>query len=89
MDFIRYSLSNEAILTFIEKLNCLEGITIRIDGEITELSQQEYNGKRVLVTIEDDVGGKSSNQLKGTDFHGEAKIIVKIWTVVNALQRHL
>lgn len=50
MDFIRYSLSNEAILTFIEKLNCLEGITIRIDGEITELSQQEYNGKRVLVT---------------------------------------
>ena len=56
LDFIRYSLSNEAILTFIEKLNCLDGITIRIDGEITELSQQEYNGKRVLVTIEDDVG---------------------------------
>lgn len=56
LDFIRYSLSNEAILTFIEKLNCLDGITIRIDGEITELSQQEYNGKHVLVTIEDDVG---------------------------------
>lgn len=56
LDFIRYSLSNEAILTFIEKLNCLDGITIRIDGEITELSQQEYNGKRVLVTIEDDAG---------------------------------
>lgn len=56
LDFIRYSLSNEAIRTFIEKLNCLDGITIRIDGEITELSQQEYNGKRVLVTIEDDVG---------------------------------
>lgn len=55
-DFIRYSLSNEAIRTFIEKLNCLDGITIRIDGEITELSQQEYNGKRVLVTIEDDAG---------------------------------
>lgn len=56
LDFIRYSLSNEAILTFIEKLNCLEGITIRIDVEITELSQQEYNGKRVLVTIEDNTG---------------------------------
>ncbi len=56
LDFIRYSLSNEAIRTFIEKLNCLDGITIRIDGEITELSQQEYNGKRVLVTIEDDAG---------------------------------
>lgn len=32
LDFIRYSLSNEAIRTFIEKLNCLDGITIRIDG---------------------------------------------------------
>ena len=58
LDFIRYSLSNEAIRTFIEKLNCLDGITIRIDGEITELSQQEYNGKRMLVTIEDDAGAK-------------------------------
>ena len=56
LDFIRYSLSDEAIRLFIHKLNCLDGITIRIDGEITELSQQEYNGKRVLVIIEDDTG---------------------------------
>lgn len=56
LDFIRYSLSNEAIRSFISMLNCLEGITIRIDGEITELSQQDYNGKRVLVIIEDDTG---------------------------------
>jgi len=56
LDFIRYSLTDEAIRAFIGKLNCLDGITIRIDGEITELSQQEYNGKRVLVIIEDDTG---------------------------------
>jgi len=56
LDFIRYSLSDEAIFSFISKLNCMDGITIRIDGEITELSQQEYNGKRVLVIIEDDMG---------------------------------
>ena len=56
LDFIRYSLSDEAIRSFISKLNCLDGITIRVDGEITELSQQEYNGKRVLVIIEDDTG---------------------------------
>ena len=56
LDFIRYSLSDESIRTFIDKLNCLDGITIRIDGDITELSQQEYNGKRVMVIIEDDTG---------------------------------
>lgn len=56
LDFIRYSLSDEAIRLFISSLNCLDGITIQIDGEITELSQQEYSGKRVLVIIEDDTG---------------------------------
>ena len=56
LDFIRYSLSDDAIRSFISHLNCLDGITIRIDGDISELSQQEYNGKRVLVTIEDDTG---------------------------------
>ncbi len=56
LDFIRYSLSDESIRNFIVKLNCIDGITIRIDGEITPLSQQEYNGKRVFVVIEDDTG---------------------------------
>ena len=56
LDFIRYSLSDDSIRAFIEKLNCLDGITIRITGEIEELSQQEYNGKRVIISIEDDTG---------------------------------
>ena len=56
LDFIRYSLSDESIRKFINKLNCLKGITISIEGEITELSQQEYNGKRVNVLITDDTG---------------------------------
>ena len=56
LDFIRYSLSDESIRAFIQKLNCLEGIRISIIGDITELSQQEYNGKRVSVLIEDDTG---------------------------------
>lgn len=56
LDFIRYSLSDESIRSFISKLNCIDGITIRIDGEITELSRQEYNGKRALVIIKDDTG---------------------------------
>ena len=50
IDFIRYSLADESIDLFIEKLNTIDGITI---GEITELSQQDYNGKRVFIHIKD------------------------------------
>lgn len=56
LDFICYSLEESSIYRFIEKLNCLEGITIKITGNIEELSQQEYRGKRVYVTFEDDTG---------------------------------
>lgn len=55
-DFIRYSLSDDSIREFIRKLNCLEGISVEIDGAIEELSQHEYNGKRVYVLIIDDTG---------------------------------
>lgn len=56
LDFIRYSLDEASIRRFVERLNCLKGITIRISGPIEELSQQEYHGKRVHITIEDDAG---------------------------------
>lgn len=56
LDFIRYSLEEESIRRFVERLNCLEGIRISISAPIEELSQQEYNGKRVFVTIRDDTG---------------------------------
>ena len=50
-DFIKYSIDESAIRDFIDKLNVLEGITMQISGEIEELSQQEYRGKRVWVVI--------------------------------------
>ena len=53
IDFIRYSLSDESIDYFIDKLNCLEGIEIKRIGKIEELSQQDYNGKRVYIQISD------------------------------------
>lgn len=56
IDFIRYSLSDESIRQFIEIINCLEGIHIRQTGNITELKQQDYHGKRVKVIISDDTG---------------------------------
>ena len=56
IDFIRYSLSDESIENFIEKINCLDGITIKMVGKIEELSQQDYKGKRVHIHIMDSSG---------------------------------
>ncbi len=63
LDFIRYSLSDDSIRTFIDKLNRLDGITIKINGNIEELSQQEYNGKRVMIAIEDDTGHSFTSKI--------------------------
>ncbi len=56
IDFIRYSLSDESIDAFVQKLNVLEDISIKRVGEITELSQQDYHGKRIYVEITDTDG---------------------------------
>ncbi len=62
-DFIKYSIEEEAIRTFISKLNCLEGITIKISGDIEELSQHEYRGKRVWIVIKDDSGNSLKTKM--------------------------
>ena len=62
-DFIKYSIDEESIRRFIEKLNCLEGITIKVEGPIEELSQQEYRGKRVWVNISDDSGNTLKSKI--------------------------
>ena len=56
LDFIRYSISDESIKRFIEKLNCLDGLKIGIAGNITELNHQDYKGKRITLTVEDTEG---------------------------------
>ena len=56
LDFIRYSLQNEAILEFVDKLNAVGEIFIRATGDIEELRQQDYHGKRIHVTITDSDG---------------------------------
>ncbi len=53
LDFIRYSLHDEAIRAFIEKLNAVGAVSIGIEGAIEELRQQDYHGKRTYVTIQD------------------------------------
>lgn len=56
LDFIRYSISNDSIQRFVEKLNCIEGLTIKIEGKIIELKHQDYKGKRIFISIVDTEG---------------------------------
>jgi len=55
LDFIKYSLEDDSIYEFIKKLNLVnDNINIQIIGNITELSHQDYNGKRVNIQIIDE-----------------------------------
>lgn len=54
LDFIRYSLSDEAISHFIQILDEYTPYHLRITGNIEELRQQDYQGKRVYIQISDD-----------------------------------
>ena len=53
IDFIRYSLANESIDMFVNKLNCIDGLSLARIGDIEELKQQDYHGKRVYIEIKD------------------------------------
>lgn len=54
LDFIKYSLEDESILRFINKLNDNhDGINITIDGKPDPLHHQDYDGKRVNIILND------------------------------------
>ena len=55
IDFIRYSLDDKAIETFIEKLSDKD-IRIKITAPIKKLHPQDYDGKRVFIEITDNFG---------------------------------
>lgn len=64
LDFIRYSLEDASIRYFISQLNCLDGIRIEIKNDkIEQLSQQEYSGKRVYISIKDDDGNSVESKI--------------------------
>ena len=62
IDFIRYSLDDSAIITFIENLNDKD-IKINITEPIKKLHHQDYDGKRVFVEISDNYGNNYSAKL--------------------------
>lgn len=53
IDFLRYSLEDSYIDNFIKEINCLDRISIRRIGDIEELKQQDYHGKRIHIKISD------------------------------------
>lgn len=63
IDFIKYSLEDNSIDKFIKKLNCLEGISLDRVGDIEELKQQEYSGKRVHIIIKDSFNNKIKSKI--------------------------
>ncbi len=53
LDFIRHSISDDSIRSFVHKLDCLDGLKIRLEGKIIELNHQDYKGKRIHISVED------------------------------------
>jgi len=63
IDFIRYSIANQSLDLFIQQLNCIPDITISRAGDIEELKQQDYHGKRIYVQIEDTYDNKLNSKI--------------------------
>lgn len=64
LDFIKYSLNDEAIRNFIHQLNNVgDKISIKINGKIERLHHQDYDGKRVNITLIDENGYKINSKL--------------------------
>ncbi len=53
IDFIKYPLEDIAIKRFVSMLNNLEGVSLKISGQIEDLKQQDYHGKRVYIEVID------------------------------------
>ena len=63
LDFIHYSLEDSSIRSFVDKLNCIDGITIEMSGEIKVLKHQDYHGKSIEVIIRDEFGNSVNSKI--------------------------
>ena len=64
IDFIKYSLDDEHIKIFIDKLNNVDdGIKVYIVGNIIKLHHQDYDGKRVSIKIIDNYDNTINSKL--------------------------
>lgn len=64
MDFIKYSLEDDSIMEFINKLNKVnDGVIIEIVGNISRLHHQDYDGKRVNIKLIDNYNNVIESKL--------------------------
>lgn len=64
LDFIKYSLDDTSIINFLNNLNAPnDKIKIELNGKITKLHQQDYEGKRVYINIIDNYGNSIKTKL--------------------------
>jgi uncharacterized membrane protein len=63
LDFIRYSISEESIKTFIGKLYMMDGVNVTLKEPIIELRHKDYKGKRVFLEITDEFGNKVDSKI--------------------------
>lgn len=63
LDFIHYSIDDDAIRVFVQKMNCIPEIKIEIIGDIEELKHQDYHGKSIKVRITDKNGNTVESKI--------------------------
>ena len=63
LDFIHYSLQDDSIREFVQRLNCIDGIRIEMKNEITELKHQDYKGKSIEIRISDESGNTVNSKI--------------------------
>ena len=75
-DFIKYSISDESIRIFIQKISNAVNMKIEITGPIIELKHRDYQGKRVFIKIYDEFG-----------YHLESKLDIGVHKDLDIKQR--
>lgn len=63
MDFLRYSISDDSIRTFISRIHPNEGISLELMEPIVELKHQDYRGKRIFIKITDAEGHELDSKI--------------------------
>lgn len=77
LDFIHYSIEDDAIRRFVEQMNCIEGIRLEIVGEIQELKHQDYHGKSIKIRITDSYG--TCIESKRAERSRKIKSVINLW----------
>ena len=51
--FVRRSISDASVASFVKRINCIKGVRIAQFGTIEELKHEDYRGKRVCLDVSD------------------------------------